>query len=40
VITDSAPEAWGATPQLVKDDKFFNPEKEIRRLKMEGYFAQ
>jgi hypothetical protein len=27
IITDAALEAWGATLQLVKDDKFFNPKK-------------
>jgi hypothetical protein len=33
VITiDAAPEAWGATLQIVKNNKSFNPEEEIKKL--------
>jgi hypothetical protein len=33
VITmDAAPEAWGATLQIVKSDKSFNPGEEVKKL--------
>jgi hypothetical protein len=31
ITTDAAPEAWGATLQIVKNDKSFNPE-EVKKL--------
>jgi hypothetical protein len=32
ITTDVAAEVWGATLQIVKKDKFFNPEKEVKKL--------
>jgi hypothetical protein len=32
ITTDAAPEAWGATLQIVKNNKFFNPEEEVKKL--------
>jgi hypothetical protein len=32
ITTDAAPEAWGATLQIVKNDKSFNPEEEVKKL--------
>jgi hypothetical protein len=32
ITTDAAPEAWGATLEIVKNNKFFNPEKEVKKL--------
>jgi hypothetical protein len=32
ITTDADPEAWGATLQIVKNNRFFNLEKEIRKL--------
>jgi hypothetical protein len=32
ITTDAAPEAWKATLQIMKNDKFFNPEKEVKKL--------
>jgi hypothetical protein len=35
ITTDVAPGAWDTTLQIIKDDKYFNPEKEIRKLTLE-----
>jgi hypothetical protein len=32
ITTDAAPETWGATLQIVKNNRFFNPEKEAQKL--------
>jgi hypothetical protein len=32
ITTDAAPEAWGATLKIVKNNKFFNPEREVKKL--------
>jgi ribonuclease HI len=32
ITTDAAPEAWEATLQVVKNNKFFNPEEEVKKL--------
>jgi hypothetical protein len=40
ITTDAAPEAWGATLQIVKNDKFFNPEKEIKKLTLCYYIPR
>jgi hypothetical protein len=32
ITTDAAPEAWGETLQIVKNDKSFNLKKEVKKL--------
>jgi hypothetical protein len=38
ITTDAAPEAWGAILQIVKNNRFFHPEKELQKLTLTEIF--